>query len=490
MATTAATTIFQTTLVTGNNSSGNETTTTTTATATTAAETTYVPEDAATDDNISTEVKAASASVLTILCIASFAVNILTLFVLVKASQWKKSANYLLVNVTTADLLMTLLWGVPAIVSAASWEWTLGEAFCIFQEFIGTWCHVVVVHSLLAVGVQKFVLFWKPSKHKEVFYRTVVLVLITGIWVFDLVIALFPLMGWGEVWYSPYQFQCVEDYKISYSLLNFNFVVIYLIPTVSIVALYSLVIHKIREVRKKSGPRRNGKFVLEEDKNVPHETYGQKYAKRQRKYKALGKSKKMSFTSPAMKVKESEERVKDDDPIPSKTEGNFEDKDDGYESNSKIEDDSSECEGPEDYETLNAKKKALDQKRVYLFKEQEFIFALTVFAATMVYLACWFPILSVSYYWAYNFESPPSDAVVAVLTGLSFWGLFVKPIVYLSCKQVRISVREVMQNYSNEKSDNKVVNKLKKDDLKTGESKINHPEEISKKDSAVDMTAE
>ena len=233
MATSTATTIFITNLVTGNYSSGNETTTTTT---TNAVETTYLPAD-----DVSTEVKATSASVLTVLCIASFALNILTLLVLVKATQWKKSANYLLVNVTVADLLMTLLWGVPAIVSAASWEWNLGGEFCTFHESIGTWCHVVLVHSLVTVGVEKFVLFWKPSKHKEVFYRTMVLVLITGIWIFDLVIALFPLVGWGEVWYSPYQFQCVEDYKISYSLLNFNFVVIYLIATVAIVVLYSLV---------------------------------------------------------------------------------------------------------------------------------------------------------------------------------------------------------------------------------------------------------
>ena len=191
-----------------------------------------------------------------------------------------------------------------------------------------------------------------------------------------------------------------------------------------------------------------------------------------------------------MKEKENKERVKDDDPNPSKTKGNFEDEDDGYESNSKIEDDSSECEGPEDYETLNEKKKASDQRRVYLFKEQEFIFAITIFAATIVYLACWFPILVVSYYWAYNFESPPSDAVVAVLTGMSFLGLSAKPIVYLTCKQARISVREAMQKYSNEKSDNKVVNNSKKDDLKTGKSKINNPEEITEKDSATDMTAE
>ena len=266
MATSTATTIFVTNLVTGNYSSGNETTTTTTINTPVPVETTYVPADAVTDEDVSIEVKAASASVLAILCIASFVLNILTLLVLVKATQWKKSANYLLVNATVADLLMTILWGVPAIVSAASWEWNLGEAFCTFHEFIGTWCHVVVVHSLLAVGVEKLVLFWKPSKHKEVFYRTVVLILITGIWIFDLVIALFPLMGWGEVWYSPYQFQCVEDYKISYSLLNFNFVVIYLIPIIAIVVLYSLVIHKIRVIRKKSGSRRNGKFILEEDR--------------------------------------------------------------------------------------------------------------------------------------------------------------------------------------------------------------------------------
>ena len=184
-----------------------------------------------------------------------------------------------------------------------------------------------------------------------------------------------------------------------------------------------------------------------------------------------------------MKENERKEMEKDN------TKGNFEEKDDGYESNSKIEDDSSEYEGPEDYETLNKKKKALDRKRVYLFKEQEFMFALTIFAATMVYLACWFPILAVSYYWAYNFESPPSDAVVAALTGLTFLGLSVKPIVYLTCRQTRIPVREAIQKYSDKKSD-KVENKSNKDDIKTGENKINHLETSTKKNSAVDMTTE
>lgn len=64
MATSTETTIFISNLVTGNQSSGNETTTTTT---TTAVETTYLPADDVTDEDVSTEVKAASASVLTVL---------------------------------------------------------------------------------------------------------------------------------------------------------------------------------------------------------------------------------------------------------------------------------------------------------------------------------------------------------------------------------------------------------------------------------------
>ena len=50
-------------------------------------------------------------------------------------------------------------------------------------------------------------------------------------------------------------------------------------------------------------------------------------------------------------------------------------------------------------------------------------------------------------------------------------------------------MREAIQKYSDKKSD-KVENKSNKDDIKTGENKINHLETSTKKDAAVDMTTE
>ena len=474
---TEATTILVTDIVTGTND--NETTTIAATTTTTPVQTTsailiVTPKD----DTESIEIRSAIASVLTAICVASLVLNIITLFVLTKAPQWKKSANYLLINITVADLLMTLLWGIPAIIVAASWEWSLGDGFCRFHEFIGTWCHVVVIHTFIALGVEKLMLFWRPSKHKEVFYPTVVLVLIAGIWLFDLVIALFPFMGWGVVAYSPYQFQCAEDYKHSYSLLNFNFVVIYLIPIIAIIALYSIVIHKVRKVRSRISPGKDGKLVLEEDKNVPHESYGQKYAKQQRKYKAFGKQQKKSVMSPGKSENKGNEKENhlggQDDGYESNRQ------DDGHESNSKNDDESSNDEGPQDYETLYEKKKASLKKRVYLFKEQEFKFALTIFFVTLAYFCCWLPLLVISYYWAYNFETPPSNVMIESFTCLTFFGLCVKPILYVINKQVRKSIRQAVIKHEESTT--------QKSNPKAAETEKNKEAADSFKNSAVDVT--
>lgn len=357
--------------------------------------------------------------ILAILFIAGILFNGLLIFVFIRIRQIRRPANYLLINVTGVDLVACFLWIIPSLVSAATWRWIFGDGFCVFHSFACTLCLSLTSHTFVAIAFEKFLRFWWPAKHGMVFHKKVVIILLMGIWCFDLVIACLPLMGWGKVAFSSYQFQCSVDYEKSISHLNFSFVVLFAIPFVLSAFLYLVAAIYIRRRLRQITP--GGKDVLQEDKNVPHESYTKRLEKQGKKVQDQKYTEKMKKRQEeAKKAKNNKSEL-----VYSNVYGSSSD-------NSS----SSEEELPErvdDYitrhkrETDNRKRK---RKRIYVYKPRHYLMTLATFVAWLVYMLLWLPYWIITYYWALNYWEPPSWGLYSFFTLLTFFGVSIKILIY------------------------------------------------------------
>ena len=242
--------------------------------------------------------------------------------------------------------------------------------------------------------------------------------LIFGIWAFDLVIALFPIMGWGWLAFSTPQFQCALDYKESQSHLCFTFAVIVGIPFVAGMILYALVFHRIRNIRSRVSP---GKPLVLEERRGMRQSYADKFQKSQKKFKLF------EIDSEVGAIQKGKTIPRDED-------------DPGYGS-----DESGKNLGGTTA-AINKNNKPVGDyvtkrpKSLFVLKVFDYKLTVTVFIAWIVYQLVWLPQILLTFVWSYNFRPPPADGMIITVTLVSFFSLIVKPMVYVTNRGLRKSI--------------------------------------------------
>ena len=396
--------------------------------------------------------------------------NVLFIFVYCRVRHIRRPYNYLLLNITLIDLLATLLWIVPSIVAAAAWRWLFGDAFCAMHSFMCTLIISLTTHTFVAVAFEKFLRFWWPSKHTLLFHKKIVIILLLGIWCFDIVIAALPLMGWGKALFFTYQFQCSIDFEKSLSHLNFSFVILFAVPFALSAVLYAVAAIYIRRRLRQITPAR--KDVLQVDKSVRHESYATRLSKQQ---------KKVQDHKYIEKTKKKKKKTQNGDEKP----GN--EVEDAYAQayGSSSDSSSSEEELPEyvdDYiprykREHNRKKRK--RKRIYVYKRRHYLMTLATFVAWLVYMLLWLPYWIISYHWALNYWYPPSWALYSFFTLLTFFGVPVKVFIYGLFN--RKLVKAMWEAFCGKKKEEKPKPKLKPEEktvIYTTQTRSNEPPEL------------
>ena len=248
--------------------------------------------------------------------------------------------------------------------------------------------------------------------------KTVVALLLVGVWIFDMVIAMLPLVGWSKYGYYRSQFQCAVEHVYSASQLHFQLVVVIGVPVLAGTILYLCVSYKVWQVSKKKKTTPTGDPVLREYDDVPKESFAEKLKKQQDKFKFAGmKATKPQLTDDGIKTRLDEDEFddEDEDDLPSG-------------------DDDERVYTYEEARRQKDARKRRKKKRLYIFKRPDFSLAITMWLAWMVYLFIWMPYIVVGYLWVYE---TASDNLYTTVTCFSFLGLLCKPFVYAINRQLR-----------------------------------------------------
>ncbi|CAH1792884.1 unnamed protein product [Owenia fusiformis] len=367
---------------------------------------------------------------LIVICAIGF--NIILLLIFLRVKRFRTPAYWLLLDLAITDILAAFFWTLPTMVSAvgSSASWVPTEGFCKFQGFFCTafFCHNML--TVVCLAFERVLKLVKPSKWEELFTsNTVVLLIIFNLWVYSIVMSIYPLIGWGAFTYFEGQKQCSFDFEKSVSHLNFLFITSFVFPVLVGFICHYLIKLKLRFMKKRVVPGMGEKMVIEENKEAPMDSYAAKLKKQQNKFKLAG----MKKNKPTVGKK-------------SKRKGN----DDGYASDSSMSSSDEEDKKKVSTVTRNDQKKDEDfkpkRKRVHVLTKSDISLARTYFIVWLVFSLIWLFYFVINYIYTYSPTTALPDGFLVAAVWFTHITTFIKPLIFLTHGPFRKSTADALSS--------------------------------------------
>ncbi|XP_069014692.1 opsin 8, group member b [Embiotoca jacksoni] len=186
---------------------------------------------------------------LLVVAVLSIVGNLLVLIMAFKRSSKMNPPELLSVNLAVTDLAAAVTMYPLAVASAWSHRWLGGDAACIYYGLVGFFFGVASIMNLTVLAIVRFIVSLNLQSPKEKISWKMVKMLCLWIWLYALIWALFPILGWGRYGLEPFGLSCSlawgqmkhEGYSFVISVFSFNLVM----PTVIIICCYFSIAFKI-----------------------------------------------------------------------------------------------------------------------------------------------------------------------------------------------------------------------------------------------------
>ncbi|KAM7368159.1 hypothetical protein PAMP_014405 [Pampus punctatissimus] len=193
---------------------------------------------------------------MNIISVLSILGNLLVLIIAFKRSSRMKPPELLIVNLAVTDLGAAVSMYPLAIASAWSHRWLGGDVTCIYYGLAGFFFGIASIMNLTVLAIVRFVVSLNLQPTKEKISRNKVKVLCLWTWLYALLWALLPVLGWGSYGPEPFGLSCSlawgqmkhEGFYFVIFIFSFNLI----IPSVIIICCYFGIAIKIYYTYKKS----------------------------------------------------------------------------------------------------------------------------------------------------------------------------------------------------------------------------------------------
>uniref|UniRef100_A0A8C5WL93 G-protein coupled receptors family 1 profile domain-containing protein n=1 Tax=Leptobrachium leishanense TaxID=445787 RepID=A0A8C5WL93_9ANUR len=137
--------------------------------------------------------------------IFGFPLNVLTIVCTAKYKKLRSHLNYILVNLSVANLIVLCFGSTMAFYSFSQMYFSLGVVACKLEGFTATLGGIMSLWSLAVVAFERFLVICKPMG-SFTFRDTHAIAGCALTWIIALVAAVPPLVGWSR--YIPEGLQC------------------------------------------------------------------------------------------------------------------------------------------------------------------------------------------------------------------------------------------------------------------------------------------
>ncbi|XP_077992505.1 uncharacterized protein LOC144446578 [Glandiceps talaboti] len=367
-------------------------------------------------------VEAILAVILIIIIMFALVGNFFVLIVFGKIGRLRTPGPmFFVVLIAIAQIIAVLFSLIPTLVSVIAEKWLMGDIFCYVSAYVTNLCYHLNIHTLGLICFERYLRICRPLKHEEIFSETVAVIVVFGIVFFDCVLAVFPLVGWGEYEYLPMEYRCLMSalgWQKQVSHLHFTFVMTLVIPVLFSLGCLTLIVLRVREHRRVG--------IQGESKKKTKDSYGDRVRRSQDKMKRriLRKKLKMSLTE-----KETGERLKEE-----------------KEARKMAELSDSSSSEDEDSAPLGHRKyvRARNVARKVRYRAYEVAMTRTIFWTWVLIFLCWFPYYVCKYIETYE-TAPMPQGILVLSVWITFLVNALTPIVYLADnRRLRFGFLEVV----------------------------------------------
>jgi hypothetical protein len=140
-------------------------------------------------------------SIVVILCLAG---NALVVSVILRFKRLKNATNYILLSLAIADLTVTFLVMIPAMIQDVLQRWIFNELFCKFYNAFDITCCTASILHLLLVALDRYLAIFKPLTYKTIVGKLNIFLAVVVIWIVSLCMSFIPIfLGWNQLSKTP-----------------------------------------------------------------------------------------------------------------------------------------------------------------------------------------------------------------------------------------------------------------------------------------------
>uniref|UniRef100_A0A4W6DCK9 Opsin 8, group member b n=1 Tax=Lates calcarifer TaxID=8187 RepID=A0A4W6DCK9_LATCA len=158
--------------------------------------------------------------------------NLLVLIMAYKRSSRMKPPELLSVNLAVTDLGAAVTMYPLAVASAWSHHWLGGDVTCFYYGLAGFFFGVASIMNLTILAIVRFIVSLNLQSNREKISWKKVKILCLWTWLYALIWALFPALGWGRYGPEPFGLSCSlawgqmkhEGFSFVISMFSFNLV--------------------------------------------------------------------------------------------------------------------------------------------------------------------------------------------------------------------------------------------------------------------------
>ncbi|KAG8435304.1 hypothetical protein GDO86_013311 [Hymenochirus boettgeri] len=186
----------------------------------------------------------------------SIAENFIVILVTIKFKQLRQPLNYIIVNLSLADFLVSVIGGTISIATNSKGYFYLGSWACVLEGFAVTFFGIVALWSLSVLAFERYVVICRPlgnlrlqGKHSAI--------AILFVWVFSFIWTVPPTMGWSSYTTSKIGTTCEPNWY-SGKTTDHTYIITFLttcfiFPLMVIFGSYGKLMRKLRKVSDTQG---------------------------------------------------------------------------------------------------------------------------------------------------------------------------------------------------------------------------------------------
>ena len=186
------------------------------------------------------------------LSIVSFTLNSIVILTFALDRSLLFPANLIVISIAISDWLMGAVLDIMGGVTNASQDWLFTGTACTFYAFFSSLLGLGTMLHHAAFALDRYLVISRPMKANHSMMR--ILSVIAFLWVFALIWALFPVLGWSAYGPEAGNVACSIQWKSSRSA-NTSFIIclftfFYFIPLAIIVTCYTYMFKNVRYMTK------------------------------------------------------------------------------------------------------------------------------------------------------------------------------------------------------------------------------------------------